>query len=92
MTVLPVLAWVSRWPLAARYTPIVVAMAVVVTASLWLMERAAAFATIVWPSITAEYVAGAVRVLGFLLVVGGVGYWLFDRHATRRRRTSPKEV
>lgn len=87
LTVLPLLAWVARWPLAARYTPIVVAIAVVATASLWLLERAAAFATIAWPSITAEYFADAVRVLGFVLVVGGVGYWLFDRHATRRRRT-----
>jgi hypothetical protein len=65
---------------------------VVVTASLWLLERAAALAAIAWPSITAEYYGAAVRVLGVVLVVGGVGYWLFDRYATRRRRPSPKEV
>jgi hypothetical protein len=92
LTVLPVLAWVARWPLAARYTPIVVAMGVVVTASLWLLERAAALAAIAWPSITAEYYGAVVRVLGMVLVVGGVGYWLFDRYAARRRRPSPKEV
>src|SRR5204863_8326929 len=62
--VLPMLALVARWPLAARYTPAIVAIAVVATASLWLLERTSALATATWASITAEYFAGAVRVLG----------------------------
>ena len=90
--VLPLLAWLARWPLAVRYTPLVLAIVVIHTAWHWLLERAAALASAPWPTMDADFAAGAARVLGFLLVVGGFGYWLFDRHATRRRRASPKEV
>jgi hypothetical protein len=31
---------------------------------------------VAWPSLGAEYFAGGVRLLGLLLIVGGVGYWL----------------
>ena len=89
---LPMLALIARWPLPARYTPVIVAIGVVATASFWLFERAVAFATVASSVSMAEYFAGAVRVLGFLLIIGGVGYWLIGRHAPRRRRSSPEEV
>ncbi len=87
---LPMLALVARWARAARYTPVVVAIGVIATASFWLYERAVALVTIA-PSVSmAEYFSG-VRVLGVLLIVGGVGYWLWSRHASRLRRSSSDE-
>ena len=89
---LPMLALIARWPLSARYTPVIVGIGVVATASLWLFERAVVLASVASSVSMTEYFAGAVRVLGFLLIIGGVGYWLIGRHAPRRRRSSPEEV
>ena len=89
---LPMLALIARWPLAARYTPVIVAIGVVATASFWLFERAVELATVASSVSMAEYFAGAARVLGFLLIIGGVGYWLIGRRAPRRRRSSSGEV
>jgi hypothetical protein len=89
---LPLLALIARWPLSARYAPAIVATGVVAIASFWLFERAVVLATVASSVRTADYLAGAVRVLGFLLVIGGVGYWLISRRASRRRRVPPDDA
>jgi len=86
---LPLLAGVARWPLAARYTPLVVAIAVIHTAWHWLLDRAGILASAPWPTLDGNFAAAAARVLGVLLVVGGAGYWLYQRRATRRRPSKP---
>jgi HupE / UreJ protein len=88
---LPMLALIARWPLAARYTPVIVATGVVATASFWLFERAVVLANVASSVSMAEYLASAVRVVGLLLIIGGVGYWLISRHTPRGRRSSPEE-
>ena len=87
----PMLALIDRWRLAARYVPAIVAIGVVATASFWLVERAVVLATVASSLSTADYLAGGVRVLGVLLIAGGLAYWLWDRHTQRRRRSSPDE-
>jgi hypothetical protein len=85
---LPVLAWLTRRPLAARFAPILVAVVIGHTAWHWMLERAESLWQVRWPELDAAFVVTAARIAGPLLVLGGLAYWLAGRRAARRRALS----
>ena len=88
----PALAWLARKPLAAKYTPLVVAILVGHTAWHWLVDRAAVLIATPLPEMNAEFFIGAARVLGLLLIVGGLAYWYAHNRAARRDDLSTKKA
>jgi len=88
---LPTLASITRWRLSERYVPIGIAIGVVITASFWLFERATVLVDVASSLRLADQRDNALRVLGFLLIAAGVGYWLIGR-ALRRRRSVPEPL
>jgi hypothetical protein len=81
--VLPLLAWLGSRPRASRYTSLAICVCVALIAGYWLVERAAALASVPWP-VGSDLMMGAARVLSILLILGGLACWIFGRRAARR--------
>ncbi|HEY8368664.1 MAG TPA: HupE/UreJ family protein, partial [Thermodesulfobacteriota bacterium] len=87
VVLLPVLAWIGRRPVAARYAPIVVSVLVGHTAWHWMIERGEVLTQVPWPEPDVDLVVAAARVLAAVLVAAGVVRWLAGRRAVRRGAT-----
>jgi len=86
--VLPLLAWLARWPLASSYASLVVSAVVAFIAGYWMVERTQALAMAPWPAAGADFAMAAAHVLSVLLVLGGLACWIVGRRAARRNRVS----
>ena len=75
---LPLLAWLARWPLASRYALLTVSVAIALVAGYWMVERAQALALT------------PVQWLSVVLILGGIGCWLVGRSRRQAARTATR--
>jgi len=77
---LPLLAWLARWPLASRYALLTVSVAIALVAGYWMVERAQALALT------------PVQWLSVVLILGGIGCWLVGRSRRQAARTATRTL
>ncbi len=75
---LPLLAWLARWPLASRYASLTVSVAIALIAGYWLVERAQTLALT------------PVQWLSVLLILGGTACWAVGRSRRQAARAATR--